>query len=499
MSDSQRHPNDAAPATGSGCERLSALDQMFLLTEGQNTHMHIAVTAVFDRGGLLGRDGRVDIERIRAYVASRLHWIPRYRQRLEHGPLGEPVWIDDASFTIAYHVRHTSLPRPGGARELKELAARIKSQRLDREKPLWELWIVEGLAEGGFAMVTKAHHCMIDGLSGADLLAVLLQPAPSEQAEPAPPFTPRPVPSRAALLGMELARRAGEPLALAAWALREPRQAAGALGERARAFAELLPNAWRRCSDTPLNGPIGPHRRFEWLAMDLADVKAVKDRLGGTVNDVVLATVAGALARFLARRGVDVSGLDFRAMVPVSVRGASERGTLGNRVAGWITQLPVGERSARRRLARVQELTRDHKDSKQALGVEALTQLTDWASSTVLSTAIQLAFRARPFNLVVTNVPGPQVPLYLLDAPMRAVYPQVPLFPDQGLGVALFSYDGHLYWGFNADYDLVPDLVQFRDDIAAAFAELQRAAGVRGAAALAPVRRPPRPAQRRAA
>jgi WS/DGAT/MGAT family acyltransferase len=209
--------------------------------------------------------------------------------------------------------------------------------------------------------------------------------------------------------------------------------------------------------------------------MDLAEVKAVKHALGGTVNDVVLAVVSGALRRFLVRRRVDVDGLELRAMVPVSVRAEHERGGLGNRVAGWLTPLPVGEGDARRRLACVREQTKHLKDSKQAMATETLASVTDWTSSTVLSVAIQLALRVRPFNLVVTNVPGPQVPLYLLGARMQEVYPQVPLFTNQGLGIALFSYDGTLFWGFNADWDLVPDLADLVDDVRASFAELHRA------------------------
>ena len=460
---------------GGFSERLSALDQMFLLSEQHNTHMHVAVTAILDAGPLRNPAGGIDIDRIRAHIGARLRWIPRYRQKLSRSPLGSPIWVDDDRFNLAYHVRHTSLPRPGDERALQALAGRIKSQQLDREKPLWEMWLVEGMADGRVALVTKAHHCMIDGISGADLLAVLLSPESSVAAEAQSPFTPRPHPGAVALIAQELGHRIAGTFEAGRWAISEPRAAARALGERASALANMLPAAFWRAADTPFNRPIGPHRRFDWLPMDLAEVKAVKHALGGTVNDVVLAVVSGALRRFLVRRRVNVDGLELRAMVPVSVRAEHERGGLGNRVAGWLTPLPVGEGDARRRLACVREQTKHLKDSKQAMATETLTGVTDWTSSTVLSVAIQLALRVRPFNLVVTNVPGPQVPLYLLGARMQEVYPQVPLFTNQGLGIALFSYDGTLFWGFNADWDLVPDLADLVDDVRASFAELHRA------------------------
>ena len=232
----------------------------------------------------------------------------------------------------------------------------------------------------------------------------------------------------------------------------------------------------RTVSDTPLNRPIGPHRRFDWLPMSLDEVKAVRKRLGGSLNDVVLATVAGAVQRFLEDRRVNVDLLDFRVMAPVSVRTARERGTLGNRVSAWILDLPLAERDPRRRLARISESTARLKDSKQALGAEVLTRVAEWTPSTLLSLGARMVTRALPFNLVVTNVPGPQVPLYLLGSRMLENYPQVPLTDYLGLGIALFSYAGTLCWGFNADWDLLPDLDDFVAGVAASFRELQRAA-----------------------
>ena len=474
--------------------RLTMLDNSFLAMEGSNTHMHVASTILFDAGPLARPDGGIDADRIRSYVRSRLHLIPRYRQRLAAIPIERhPVWVDDDHFNIHYHVRHTSLPRPGDVRQLKRLSARIMSQQLDRAKPLWEIWIVEGFEEGKrFALVSKTHHCMIDGISGADLISVLLGVTPDQEFEDAGEWSPRPAPSAAALLRDEVIRRARAPLAMLEHlpsAVRAPRMALAGLRESVTAVRETLAAQLGSAPPTPLNEPIGPHRRFDWLAMDLADLKEVKDQLGGSLNDVVLATVAGALRRFLEHRRTSVGDLEFRAFVPVSVRSRQERGTLGNRVAAWMAVLPVAEADPRRRLAKVTEVTTRLKESKQALGAEILSAVSEWSSSTLLSLALQLAGRVPPFNLVVTNVPGPQLPLYLLGARLLECYPMVPLYVNQGLGIALFSYAGRIYWGFNADYDLLPDLHDFVEAIEASFGELQKAARAEGAPGAARPRR----------
>ncbi len=458
-------------------DRLSAMDTSFLIFENQATHMHVAATVVFEKGPLATPNGGVDIERIRTYIESRLFRIPRYRQRLAWIPLENyPVWVDDDHFNIDYHVRHTSLPRPGDERQLKRLSARIVSQQLDRGKPLWETWIVEGLDSDHFAMVTKTHHCMIDGISGVDILSVLLDTSTEASVDETPPFIPRPAPRGIQLLRDELSRRVREPLAIASRVLRQPGEIANEVVEGLSAVSETIATGLRAASETPLNRPIGPHRRFDWLKMDLGELKAVKNRLGGTVNDVVLATVAGGVQRFLEGRRISVETLDFRALVPVSMRTAQERGTLGNRVSGWMTSLPVAERDPRARLAQVSETTGNLKESRHAMGAEVLTQVTEWTGSTLLSLAMRLALRARPFNMVVTNVPGPQIPLFLLGSRMEHVYPLVPLFANQGLGIALFSYAGQLCWGFNADWDLVPDLDKFVQAIDESFRELKKAA-----------------------
>jgi diacylglycerol O-acyltransferase len=460
-----------------GYDRLSFLDNSFLLMEGSNSPMHIAGTATFAAGSLKKPEGGIDIDTIREYVNARLHLIPRYRQRLAHIPLeGQPVWIDDDHFNIHYHVRHAALPQPGDERQLKRLAARIMSQHLDRAKPLWEIWIVEGLEDREqFAMISKVHHCMVDGLSSVDLLNVLLQPMPTTEFAPAPRWIPRPAPTGRELALDGLLRYARLPLDLGR-TLPEVIRAAGDprsdIRARLRALRDMLGTGIRLPSATPLNQPIGPHRRFDWLAMDLGAVKAVKNRLGGTLNDVVLATVAGALRRFLQRRAVDGAGLDFRVMAPVSVRTEQEHGTLGNRVSAWMVPMPLGEPDPLQRLDAIRETTGRLKQSKQALGAEVLTQVGEWTPSTLLSLGARMAVRALPFNLVVTNVPGPQIPLYLLGAQMLDNYGLVPLTDYLCLGVVLFSYAGKLCWGFTAEWDLLPDLHDFVTDIESAFREL---------------------------
>lgn len=464
-------------------ERLTVLDNSFLITESPTNHMHVAGTATYEAATLRTPWGGIDVQKIRAYVESRLHLIPRYRQVLAWTPLeGHPVWVDDQHFNIEYHVRHTSLPRPGDEEQLKRLAGRIMSQQLDRSKPLWEMWVVEGLNGGDrFALVSKIHHCMVDGMSSVDLLAVLLTVEPTETIDPPVRWIPRPRPTWWQMLSAEAARRARTPFDTVAGFrqvladVRDPRSDIRTMWRAARG---MLRSSLRTVSDTPLNKPIGPHRRFDWLAMSLADVKDVRKRLGGSLNDVVLTTVTGAVQRFLEGRHVHVDFLDFRVMAPVSVRTAEEKGTLGNRVSAWIVDLPLADRDPKVRLRKISETTARLKETKQALGAEMLSRVAEWTPSTLLSLAGRMVTRSLPFNLVVTNVPGPQVPLHLLGARMLDNYGQVPLTDYLGLGIVLFSYAGTLCWGFNADWDLVPDLRAFVVAVEDAFGELRAVAGL---------------------
>ncbi len=463
-------------------ERLTALDASFLAIEESASHMHVAATLLFDAAPLTLPHGGLDSERIRSFVASRLHLVPRYRQRLAWTPrTGHPVWVDDDRFNIVYHVRHTALPKPGSERQLKRLVGRILSQQLDRGKPLWEMWVVEGVEGNRFALIAKAHHCMVDGISGVDLLAALLSLAPDEVPGEAPAWIPRRVPSALELVAGEVRRRAEQPLRLlgaAAEMLRRPLGALGAVGDAVASVAETLTSGLSAASATPLNVPIGPHRRFDWLQLPLDDLRTVRRAFGGTLNDVVLATVAGGIGRFLERRGIRTEGLDYRAMIPVSFRTGAERGTLGNKVSLLLASLPLGERDPYRRLIRVIETTVRLKTSRQAHGTELLEELADLTATELLTQTVRLAVAMRTYNLVVSNVPGPPLPLHLLGARMTAVYPTVPLYANQGVGIALFSYAGDLYWGFNADWETVPDLHELVQDMAAAFDELRALAVV---------------------
>jgi WS/DGAT/MGAT family acyltransferase len=461
-------------------DRLSALDASFLEIEDQNTHMHVGAVAVLEAGPLAQPDGSLAFERIEQEVEATLHRMPRYRQRLAHVPLtGAPVWVDDPRFNLHYHLRHTSLPAPGDERQLKRLAGRILSQQLDRGKPLWETWVVEGLEGGRFAVVTKAHHCMIDGVGSAELMAAAMERSPDSTPREVQRWVPRPAPGAVDLLLGEGLRRAGEGVAAvraAARAVVSPFEAIGALREAATDTARALGAGLRPASPTPLNVPIGPHRRFDWLRTDFHHVREVKDVLGGTVNDVVLAVAAGALRRFLRHRGEAVEDLDFRALVPVNTRTAADRRRPGNRVSMMVARLALEAATPRERLERTIGITKELKASGQSRGIEVLEELGDWTSARLFTEFARLTARSRPFNVTITNVPGPPFRVFFCGAPLRAVYPLVPLYRNQALGIALFSYDGGLYWGFNADWDALPDLHELVESVAYEFEALHKAA-----------------------
>ena len=462
-------------------ERLSAMDASFLGIEDKSCHMHVGAVLMFDAAPLRTSDGGIDIERIRRAIHARLHLVPRFRQRISYVPYERvPIWIDDDRFRLAYHVRHTALPRPGDDRVLKRLVGRIMSQPLDRTRPLWEMWVVEGLEGDRFALISKTHHCMVDGVSGADLMSVLLDAVPDGDVGTPEPWSPRRQPSRARLMvdaGLRRAAQPGTALRVALDAARAPRAALHDVAEAAGGLAELFGPAFDPVSRTPLNVEVGPHRRFDWTAMRVSDLKAVKKTLGGTLNDVVLATVSGALRRFFRQRGVDPDRLKIRAMVPVSVRTQDERGALGNRVTQINAPIPVELADPAARLDAVRVTLSGLKESRQALGGEVLTAISEWTVPNLLVQAVRLAARVRPYNLVVTNVPGPQIPLYLQGALMRTAYPVVPLFDKFALVVGLFSYNGGLYWGINGDWEQLPDLHDFVLALDESFAELQHAAG----------------------
>jgi WS/DGAT/MGAT family acyltransferase len=454
-------------------DRLTGLDASFLAIEKSGAHMHVASVLVLEGPAPAYED-------VLAAIEQRLYLVPRYRQKLAFPPFGQgrPVWVDDPHFNASYHIRHTALPEPAGEEELRRLAGRLFSQALDRTKPLWEIWLVERVGRDEFALICKTHHALVDGVSGVDIMAVIfdLDATGGDRLEPAPAWYPRPEPSAASLLADTLTERAETPLTVAralAGAIEDP----GAVVRAAGAVAGLGLASLSSAPPSPLNVRVGPHRRFTWASGDLDRFKAIKGALGGTVNDVVLTVVAGALRALLHRRGREPQE-ELKAMVPVSVRTDDQRGALGNRVSAMYAPLPVQIDDPKERFAAIHAAMGDLKASGQAVGAEVLTSLAGFAAPTILDQAARLIGSQRLYNLTVTNVPGPQFPLFMLGRRLRAFYPQVPLSPNTALGIAIMSYDGHLFFGLLGDYDAIEDLEAFASDIENAIAELATAAGV---------------------
>jgi len=464
---------------GYSYERLSAQDNSFLMMESPKTPMHVASTLIYELGPLRTEDGGVDFARIKQATEGYLHRIPRYRQKLHFIPIeGGAVWVDDQHFSLDYHVRHAALPRPGTEAQLKKLASRIMAMPLDRSRPLWETWIVEGLEGDRFAVITKIHHCMIDGSSGVDVAQIMMTMEPNRDMPEAPRYHPRPAPTNRELLRDELLRRASLP-AQVVRGVREFAAQAEDLREELTSRASVLGAMLGMASsadETPLNGSNGPHRGFDWLTVELEDMKAIRRGLECTINDVVLTIVTGAVRTYLQLRGVDPRHIDFRVSAPVSVRSDAEKGELGNRVSSWILALPIDQDDPREQLRAIHATTQELKDSRQALGVEMMMQVAEWTPSILLSLGSQAI--NGPINTIVTNVPGPQFPLYLQGAKLQGIYPQVPLLGGLGVGIALMSYDGRVCWGFNTDPDIVPDAAEFTGLIRDSMARVAEVAGV---------------------
>ena len=457
-------------------DRLTSIDAGFLHVEEGGAHMHIGALAVFE-GPAPG------IADLRAHVESRLDRLPRYRQRVQEMPFGtgRPLWVEDSTFRLDFHVRHTALPTPGTQRQLLDLVDRVVGQRLDRSKPLWEIWLVEGLEGGQWAMVGKTHHAMIDGVSGVDLLSVLFDLTADVEPQQPTAWTAQPEPGTVGLLvngGKGLLRNvtglAGKALERARHpqeAVRDTVGALTALGEAARPLVDAAPR-------TLLNTRPGPHRRLAIVATDLADYKKVKAASGGaTVNDVVLTAVAGALGRFLAERGTDVHDLSLRACVPVSLRPDAKRGALGNEIAIMNAPLPVGVADPAQRLAVVRGAMEHLKSSKQAEGAKVLTSLENALPPAVLARASRLGFSSRLYNLLVTNVPGPQLPIYLLGRRLQQLVPLAFLAPEHTLAIGIMSYDGQVTYGLLGDADALPDLDRLAEHLRDCLAELVKTAG----------------------
>jgi WS/DGAT/MGAT family acyltransferase len=454
-------------------DRLSALDVSFLYLEEPTTPMHVGGVAVF-RPPAEG----LDYDELVALVEQRMALVPRYRQRVKQVPghLAKPVWIDDPDFDITYHVRRSALPRPGTDQQLRELVGRLISRRLDRHRPLWEMYLVEGLSGGRVAVVTKTHHAMVDGAAAVDLAQVMLDDARTPAALGTELWMPRPEPGAVGLVAdavSELIRRPSEVADTVRLGLLDARATVGKVAGTAVGLLATARSAARPAPDSPLNAEIGEQRRFGTARTDLADYKAVRGAHGGTVNDVALATVAGALRSWMLTRGQAVMpGTIVRALAPVSVRGDEDEAE--NQVSSYLVDLPIGEPSPIMRLHQVSYAMKGHKDAGQAVGADALVRISGFAPPTLHALGARTAsgLSRRLFNLVVTNVPGPQSPLYAAGAEMLEVYPVVPLAKGQAVSIGLTSYNGGVYYGLNADRDAMPDVDVLAQLIEESLAEL---------------------------
>jgi diacylglycerol O-acyltransferase / wax synthase len=460
-------------------DRMNPLDAEFLYLEDGTTHMHIASCAVFEGPTPAYAD-------LVALFASKLPLVPRYRQRVRFVPmdLGRPVWVDDPHFNLEYHLRHSALPPPGDEAALCRLMGRLMSQELDRNRPLWEAWVVEGLAGGQWAVVSKVHHSMVDGVAGVDLISVVLDHERVAAAPVADDWEPGPDPSGTRLAVDAVVNLVSSPgeLLQAAWrTVRAPRRAL----ERGWAIASGLRwygSALRPTPRTSLDGTIGPHRRWTFAGASLGDVRTIRHALGGTVNDVVLAAVTSGFRDLIVARGEDPDHVALRTLVPVSMRDQTAHGVYDNRVSAIFLDLPVHLEDPLERLAAVHEQMDRLKQSHEAEAGEALTHLADAVPPALTAQATRLVSRLvtrvpqRTMNTVTTNVPGPQFPLYAAGREMLEYLPFVPLGPGVRIGVAILSYNGQLRFGITGDYDTAPDIDILADGIDAAVTTLLRLA-----------------------
>jgi diacylglycerol O-acyltransferase / wax synthase len=431
---------------------MSAQDAMFLHVENDVTPMHIGGVSIFEGPPPAFED-------LRAMVEGKLHLTPRYRQKVRFVPLamGEPVWVDDPHFSIDYHLRHSAVPAPGTEQQLRATAARVFSQHLDRSKPLWEIWMLEGLEDERWALLSKVHHCMVDGVAATDLMSLMFgEDRDSANGEV---WHPEPEPSGLDLIAYSATHRVRDPAAQIRFALRAPTEVLRALAGGARALTAAAPAL--RPATSSLTGPIGPHRVWSWARVPLDAVKRVRSGLGGTVNDVVLTLITNGYRELLAERGEPISAdTVVRTMVPVSVRSPGESGVYNNRVSAVFARLPVGIDDPAERLVRIRDQMDGIKSSKQAVAGDALAQLSGFAPPLLLALGSRVATRSAGLNMdtATTNVPGPQLPLTTLDRTLRASYPYVPIVGTIRIVVAIFSYNGELYFGVTGDRDHAPDV-----------------------------------------
>lgn len=448
--------------------------------------MHVGTVAVFEGPP----PGYGDVVRL---VLAKLHLVPRYRQKVRFVPLGigRPVWVDDLHFQILYHVRHTAVPKPGGEDQLRNLAGRVLAQHLDRTKPLWEIWLVEGLRDDGWALIAKTHHCMVDGVGGVDLLSVLLDQSADAPLSDEVPWTPSREPTDAELVADAFADTLRSPLTrLQALPIAAMTPLPGPL-ESLDVWRGLA-GALTRPAATPssLNGPIGPHRRWSWVKGSLADAREVRSALGGTVNDVVLAAITRGFRDLILERGEPVAGRVVRTMVPISVRGPQQGGTPGNQLSCVFPELPISVDDPIDRLEEIRRQMDWIKESRQAVAAGQLAQMAGFAPAMWLALTGRLAARLpqRLVQALTSNVPGPQQPLFALGRRLLDCYPYAPIGGNARVGIVVFSYCGQLNFGVAADYDSVPDVEVLCRGIEAGMAELLRVARSQAASPEAPGR-----------
>ena len=461
-------------------DRLTSLDSSFLHLERLEYPMHVGAMSILEGESFIDQDGRFKIEEVRDLVLSRLPMMPRFRRRLMLVPYdqGRPIWVDDTRFDITYHVRLTALPRPGSWEQLVALTTRVQEQLLDRERPLWELWFVEGLEGGHIGVIQKTHHALIDGVSGVDVATLLMDATGAYTPPEIPEWKPEPPPSSTQLLVDTLIERLTEPAEIVRSVrslLRGPRHLFERLSEMTRSASTMVTRD-AIAPRTSLNARTGRHRRLAVVRVPLSEVKEIRSGLGGTVNDVVLAGVGGGLRRLLQQRAESTDDLQLRTMCPVSVRPDDARGELGNKVSAMFVSMPLDGRTAFERLSFISAQTRDLKERRQALSAEMILSASDFIAPTLMSLAARVVHRQPFFNLIVTNVPGPQFPLYMMGARLLEAFPIVPLTRNLTVVVGILSYDGTMHFGLWADRDHFADLEVFAGGIDDAFAELLKLA-----------------------
>jgi WS/DGAT/MGAT family acyltransferase len=440
---------------------MSALDAGFFFAESENTPMHVGSVAVFE--GPAPTYG--DVVRL---ILGKLPKVPRYRQRVRPVPmqLGRPLWVDDPHFQILYHVRHTAVPRPGSEEQLRNLAGRVLGQRLDMAKPLWELWLVEGLADDRWALISKVHHCMVDGVAGTDLMQLMFDIDPQATPEPIKDWTPRRSPSSFEIMASSVTEALSNPLqSLAnAPAMGSPVRAVKELADTSRTLAKTVPSLTKQAftpSARSLNGPIGPHRRWAWTEGRFEEFKAVRTAFGGTVNDVVLTAISSGFRDLLKGRGeLSSEKLVVRSMVPVSVRREDQKGSLNNQVSAVFVDLPVGLPNPIDRLASIRGQMDEYKRTMGAVDANSIIAMGNFVAPTMLSLGVRAALQAGQMwcQAVTTNVPGPRVPLFVLGKRMTSATAYVPIAGGTRCSIGIFSYLNTMTFGINADFDGYPDV-----------------------------------------